>query len=128
MKTRALFYFLIGTALLVAVALLPCLAADPGAQAPTAFGFLFIVTTTDDHNDFVCDNDCTLREAIQAANNAVNTPDTITFGVTGTINLVSPLPAINDPVTINGPGADKLTISGGQTYRIFNVTTTGTVS
>jgi CSLREA domain-containing protein len=133
MKTRALFYSLIGIALLMAVALLPDLAADPGTQTPAAFGFLFIVTSTDDHNDFVCDNDCTLREAIQAANNATGTTDTIGFSVTGTINLVAPLPAISDGLTISGPGADRLTVqrstaSNTPAFSVFNITTTGTVT
>lgn len=60
------------------------------------------------------DGNCTLREAIAAANTnaAVDTctagsgPDTITFSVAGTITVIasSPLPAITSPVTIDGPG------------------------
>jgi CSLREA domain-containing protein len=101
------------------------------AVAPNApQGFLFTVTTLDDHNDFRCDgSDCTLREAIQAANNAA-TDDTIDFAVTGTIDLESALPGISDSVTIEGPGAQMLTVRAhtGGPYRIFDVTTTGTVT
>src|SRR2546421_10062855 len=90
----------------------------------------FTVTTLDDHNDGTCDSDCTLREAIQAANTTAG-PDTINFSVTGTINLKSALPDITDNLEIIGPGANMLTVrrddSVGQ-LRIFNVTTTGTVS
>jgi CSLREA domain-containing protein len=105
----------------------------PISTASAAFGFLFIVTTTDDHNDGVCDDDCTLREAILAADNSVGTPDTIKFSVTGAINLGSPLPAITDDLTISGPGAEQLVVqrgsaSGTPEFRIFNVTTTGKVS
>jgi CSLREA domain-containing protein len=93
-------------------------------------GFLLTVTTLDDHNDFSCDGtDCTLREAIQAANN-FPTEDTIDFAVTGTINLTSALPDISDSVVIEGPGEASLTVRRDSTdlFRIFNVTTTGTAT
>src|SRR5437868_179332 len=62
--------------------------------------FLFVVNSTDDHDDGICDGaDCTLREAINAANAAIGTSDTIRFTVTGPINLTSALPSISDPVT-----------------------------
>jgi CSLREA domain-containing protein len=93
-------------------------------------GFLLTVTTLEDHNDFSCDGtDCTLREAIQAANN-FPTEDTIDFAVTGTINLVSALPDISDSVAIEGPGSASLTVrrNSEDWFRIFTVTTTGTVT
>ena len=102
--------------------------AGGGPKAPT--GFLFTVTTTDDHDDSSCDGDCTLREAINAAN-AIASPDTIEFKVTGTINLTSALPNIIDDVEIVGPGASVLTVRRDAPlllFRIFNVTTTGTVT
>lgn len=75
------------------VALPQILRASAAPVAPQ--GILFRVTTTDDHNDFVCDAaDCTFREAIQAANNLAS-EDTIDFSLTGVINLASALPAIN---------------------------------
>jgi hypothetical protein len=48
---------------------------------------------------------------------------TITFesGLAGTITLSSPLPAIAKNLTIYGPGADLLTISGQSQYRVFQV-------
>lgn len=76
--------------------------------APTA---AFVVTKTADTNDAVCDADCSLREAINAANSNAGA-DTITFNIpnmTGcsaanicTITLGSTLPAIGDDVTIDG--------------------------
>jgi len=57
-----------------------------------------------------------LRQSIADA-----TPgDTITFSVTGTITLASPL-VISKDLTISGPGAGKLTISGNGTVQPFQV-------
>ena len=53
--------------------------------------------------------------------------DTINFSVTGKITLTSALPTINKNVTITGPGANELTISGGGSYSVFSVSS-GTVS
>jgi hypothetical protein len=86
---------------------------------------------------------CTLRAAIQASN-AHAGDDGIFFNIpipgnncdasgNCTINLGAALPDLSDGVTITGPGADKLTVqrdSSASTplFRIFNVTTTGTVT
>ena len=83
----------------------------------------FVVTTTADHDDGVCDgSDCTLREAINAANAAAGA-DVVTFksGVTGTITLQSGLGplTVTDSVTITGPGARSLAVSGGSAIRVF---------
>jgi hypothetical protein len=50
--------------------------------------------------------------------------DTITFSVTGTINLTSALPNIAHNITIQGPGASQLTVqrSSGGDYSVFKVT------
>ncbi len=72
---------------------------------------------------------CTLRDALVAANGdapaAGCTPglgaDTIVFqsGLNGTITLTaSMLPIVSD-ITINGPGPEQLTISGGGNYRVM---------
>lgn len=83
----------------------------------------FTVNTTAD-NEIDGDGLCTLREAITAANSnasyhdcawAGSPNDTINFSVTGTIRLGSALPpllASGFDLTIDGPGADLLTISG----------------
>ncbi len=63
---------------------------------------------------------CTLRAAIQEAN-AFGGDDTISFFVTGTINLTGALPVLSSSVNINGPGSGLLTVRRdiGGNYRIF---------
>lgn len=70
----------------------------------------------------------TLRWAIGQAN-ANNGADTIAFDLTypATITLTSELPAIDDDLLIDGPGADDLTIDGDDQFRIFFVSS-GTVT
>jgi len=92
-----------------------CLTA--GAKAAT-----FTVSNLDDSGAG------SLRQAIT---DAVNTPDEdiINFqpGLTGTINLESALPPLSN-LTINGPGADLLTIRRvGGAIRIFRVTSSTVV-
>src|SRR5207237_5747008 len=91
---------------------------------PPQAGITFIVTTTDEHDDTVLGTvDCTLREAINAANANADS-NVINFApvVHGTIvnSLVDGL-VITDPVTINGPGARILAISGSDVARILDV-------
>jgi len=61
-----------------------------------------------------------LRQAI------IDTPagGTVDFqeGLTGTINLTSGGLAINNDLTINGPGAAVLTVSGNQASQVFDIT------
>ncbi len=69
----------------------------------------FVVNTTADHDDGSCaqgvGGDCTLREAIIAANNTPGA-DEIRFNIGGggaqTISPTSALPTITDPVVIDG--------------------------
>jgi CSLREA domain-containing protein len=91
------------------------------SQCPTRV----LVTTVDDHNDGVCDAaDCTLREAITAANANVGRIIAFAPGVTGTIQLAAALPSLNTNMAIQGPGANLLTVRRniGGSYRIFNIT------
>ena len=77
-----------------------------------------VVTKTGDTNDGVCSlTDCSLREAISAANSG----DTITFAVTGTIVLTGGQLAITSDLTIDGPGSADLHISGNNTSRVFHI-------
>ena len=96
-----------------------------------------IVNTLADES--VVDGNCSLREAIQAANtdapvdgcssgHAPPTVDKITFSVTGTITLGSLLPSIAGPTAIGGPGASSLTVSGGGAVRVFSVASTGSLT
>lgn len=104
-----------------------------GAQAAQS-GPDFLVNTAADHDDGSCDlldsGDCTLREAINAANALVGA-DTIRFQILDmgsscssdnvcTIQLVPPLgsmPAINDDLTIDASVNDAaITIDGFQKF------------
>jgi CSLREA domain-containing protein len=93
---------------------------DSGQPGPS-----FTVTNALDHDDGTCGTlDCTLREAINAAN-AASGANTIVFAanVAGTITLQSGPGnelAITDSVTITGPGARVLAISGNGN-RVFSV-------
>ena len=92
----------------------------------------YTVTSIDGHSDGVCSgDDCTLLEALNAANanadaNIINFAPGVT-GVISTSLTPSGLPIYN-PVTINGPGARVLAISGGRVARVFNITGTGPVN
>ena len=97
-----------------AIALL-CLGAA-GASAATY--------TVANLNDSGADS---LRAAISSVD-ADSSADTINFSVTGTITLHSALPAITNSVTITGPGANLLTVSGGGSYQVFNIGSGVTVS
>jgi hypothetical protein len=87
----------------------------------------YLVTTTDERSDGLCgENDCTLIEALDIAN-AAGTIDTIVFkaGLSGTITTSRLTPGglpVSSPVTIAGPGARQLTISGNHAARVFYVT------
>ncbi|MBX7055579.1 MAG: FG-GAP-like repeat-containing protein, partial [Pyrinomonadaceae bacterium] len=96
-----------------------------GAVAALANAAELVVTNTADANDGVCNADCSLREAVAAAN-ASPTDDIITFdptvfGIARTITLGgTQLQAVNNgTLTINGPGAGLLTISGNNQSRIL---------
>src|SRR5262245_41983296 len=61
-----------------------------------------------------------LRQAILSANSSTNVPDAINFNIAGagpfTISPVTPLPAVTDPVVIDGysqSGASSNTIAAG---------------
>jgi hypothetical protein len=69
-----------------------------------------------------------LRYCLTQAN-ASPGDDTITFAVTGTINLTGPLPDLNSNIDLEGLGASSLTVrrdTGGD-YRIFTVASGATV-
>lgn len=66
-----------------------------------------------------------LRDALTTANG--DSGDTIQITATGTITLQSALPAIEASMSIVGPGANNLTISGANAYTVLTIDT-GTVS
>jgi CSLREA domain-containing protein len=101
-----------------------------GADAPPVVTPL-TVTTTADHDDGACDaNDCTLREAILAANSDGQSDDIVfASGVTGSIVLDPPLGGLTilndtpaDDLEIDGPGASVLSVSGNDAVLPFQVT------
>ncbi len=61
-----------------------------------------------------------LRRAIIDANTNPG-HDIIDFGVSGTIVLTDVLPSITDNLTISGPGAENLAVSGANAYRVFHI-------
>ncbi len=85
------------------------------------------VTKTADTNDGVCDADCSLREAIIAANSAPTEDivnfDPTTFNSSQIITLGGSELTIgsNTHLTINGPGPDLLTITANDQSRILFV-------
>src|SRR5262249_30037938 len=70
-----------------------------------------------------------LREAV-ARSNVHPGADVIVFqeGLTGTIALTGGELDLTDDLTINGPGADRLTVSGSNLSRVFQVEPGETVS
>jgi CSLREA domain-containing protein len=91
----------------------------------TSSAAAFVVSKTADTNDGICNADCSLREAITAANATVDA-DTITFNAAvfdpGTITLISSLPQISQDLTISGSGdADQIVIDGAEMFRVFTV-------
>lgn len=79
-----------------------------GAQAVN-----FPVVTAGDAGDNTCDATCTLRDAVDDAN-ATAAADTITFApaITGEIQLLDGEIEITEPLSIQGPGAGTLAVSG----------------
>lgn len=93
----------------------------------TVFSATFTVTKTADTNDGACDADCSFREAVTAANNAAG-DDIVAFGSlfasaqTISISLGEISIASNGTLTINGTGANLLTLDANNTSRIISTT------
>jgi CSLREA domain-containing protein len=88
----------------------------------------FVVNTTGDDDGQATTTNTSLREAIKAADGLAPGTATITFDPTvfataQTITLGGSDLLILHAMTITGPGADKLTISGNNQSRIFTVNT-----
>lgn len=86
-----------------------------------------LVTKIEDTNDNVCDQDCSLREAIKVAVNG----DTIRFAtdlLDKTIVLSGTELLVDKNLTIQGLGSSRLTISGNQQSRVFHIPANATVT
>jgi CSLREA domain-containing protein len=95
---------------------------DQPVQAAT-----LLVTKTQDTNDGVCNQDCSLREAIAAAASG----DTIRFStdlLDSTLVLNGNSLVVDKNLTIIGHGAKRLTISGNQQSRVFHIRGNTTVT
>jgi CSLREA domain-containing protein len=105
------------------------------APAPVAATTTFTVTKTADTNDGSCDADCSLREAVVAAN-ALPGPDTIavpagTYTLEGAGNedlAASGDLDIRDSVTIAGAGAAVTNLDGDEKNTIFHHVESATVT
>lgn len=98
-------------------ALRPCaLALATAAFACAANAATFTVTTLSDTGAG------SLRDAIDQANRNSGT-DTVNFaaGVNGSIVLASGVIEVFDSLTLNGPGAARLSLSGNQASRILRI-------
>lgn len=89
-------------------------------------GPTFTVTTTAERNNASClTDDCSLIEALNAANlftdaNVINFAPAVK-GVIGTAILTPSGLAVTNPVSIDGPGARLLTVTGRTVARVFRV-------
>jgi len=119
--------------LLAGVSLFDGIRAAVAAKRAAAFAMITVDSAADGTLAALAGNGtCDLREAIAAANTnaAVGQcvagtagADTITFApnVTGTITLTAGELALYEDVTIQGPGARMLTVSGGNVSRVIYV-------
>jgi CSLREA domain-containing protein len=107
------------------LAALVCAFIVPGAAIALTPGTTITVNTT---ADVIGGPDCTLRDAITAANsnttvggcNAGHGADIIDFSVSGQINLGSTLPAVASDLTIDG-SSQSIVVSGQGTTRVLEV-------
>ncbi len=110
---------------MVILRFLPMAGTVLALTATSVLAATFTVTKLADTSDGVCDADCSLREAVAAADAAAGDDsimfDGAVFGSAQTITLsgVNIVVAGNGNLVIEGPGAGLLTISGNNASRIF---------
>ena len=102
-----------------------CIALAVLCSAHSLCAATYTVTKTADTNDGTCDADCSLREAIGAANGTADN-DVVAFALplfsssqTITLSGSELVVANNGSLTVYGPGANRLTISGNNASRIL---------
>jgi CSLREA domain-containing protein len=114
-------------ALLTIVALAVIWLSEGGPTLATTY----TVTKTADTADGACDSDCSLREAIIAANANTSTADTISIppgfftltrgGINENSASTGDLDILNNLTYINGAGPGATIIDGGNIDRVFQV-------
>jgi CSLREA domain-containing protein len=88
-----------------------------------------IVTKTGDLWDGVCDADCSLRDAVESAGSGDVVAFSSLFDTPQTISLSFSRPfVISTPLTINGPGANLLTVNGDNRDHVFFINPTDNVT
>lgn len=105
------------------IAMMLFVAPAPERAAPkSSFSVNSLGDASDDNlGDGICHTAggvCTLRAAMEQ-HNSLGGNDQISFSVTGVILLGSQLPFTSGTLTINGPGAGNLTISGNNSVQAF---------
>ncbi len=94
-------------------------------SSPVSAATYNVNTLADNEYNTCAIGNCTLREAISAAN-LLPGDDTINLtGLSGTITLAGGNLLVSDSVTINGPGARNLSVSGGNLSRVFLISGVG---
>ncbi len=123
MRMKSLAFRLLIALVLLVGPVSVCRASAAGLNSAMAAPFVgFTVTNLNDSGSG------SLRQAIIDSNTTPGA-DTITFNVTGTITLLTGELLITDSVTIIGPGAPLLTISGNNSFRVFHILgTTATIA
>ena len=97
------------------------LAIRAASNPPSVFT---VDTNADNESDGCAVGNCTLREAVNDANNTAQS-DTIVFApnVAGSINLTAGQLVASSDITINGPGARNLAVRGDNNDRVFLIAT-----
>lgn len=100
-------------------------AAEPVDQ----FSPTFVVNSTGDGGDGVCDeSECTLREAVLAANAVSGATVTFDLPRGSTIVLGGEAVSVSSDVVIQGPGSRRLSVSGEDSSAVFQVNSAAEVS
>lgn len=86
--------------------------------------FFSINSLEDNNSDGCLASSCNLREALLAAETDLE-PSNIAFdrNINGTISLNSGITINSNDLTINGPGANKISLSGNGQFRVITIPT-----
>lgn len=102
--------------------------SDFATTATADIAATIMVTKTADTNDGVCDSDCSLREAVRLAKSGDTIVFSPLFNSPQTILLTNGQILINKNLTIAGPNADLLAVSGNNASHIFNISDNAVVT